>query len=255
MTEDLRTRPSETFAFILRLIELLRPRFYNRITWLIVISGIAMMSIQLWEAIAIAALKRQFDISISGSNDVVWGFALCVLGLVYHIANTGLYELLRSKQHRDRKQQEVFHDKQIFSKANKILTEEQVVDIIETLENDHSYYFNEAARLSRYSRFLAATSNRFLDEPLTKRVRNFVTASDELGTFLSSKFFVFPKGQTGPNTRLCMSPGLNMDRDGDGSREQSQKYEVLTSDLEMLTRNFMQRYLDLRTSVKTTLVI
>ena len=255
MAEGVRINSPEVFGFILRLIKLLRPRFYNRITWLIVISGIAMMSTEFWETILDAALKRQFDISISGSNDAAWGFALCALGLVYHMANTGLYDLSLSTELRARKQQEVLHDKEIFLKANKILTEEQVVEFIETLESDHSYYFDEAARLSRFARFLAATSNQFLTEPITERVRDFIRAFNELGEFLSYKFYVFPKGQTGPNTRLCMTPGLNMDREGDGSPEQAQKYEALTNQLEVLSRKVKQHYSALRKSAKIALVI
>lgn len=48
-------------TFVLRLVELLRPRFYNRITWLIVLGGLAMMSTQLWELVASEILKREFN--------------------------------------------------------------------------------------------------------------------------------------------------------------------------------------------------
>jgi len=255
MTEGMRIKSSDVFTFLLRLMELLRPRFYNRITWLIVIGGIAMMSTPVWKAILDAVLKRQFDISISGGNDVAWGFALCVLGLVYHMANTGLYELLQNTVHRARKEQEVLHDKEIFSKVNEIMTEEQIVAFIYNLENDHSYYFEEATRVIQFARFLAATGNQFLTQPLSERVQDFIKASNELGEFLGHKFFVFPKEQTGQNLRLCMVPRLNMDREGDGSLEQSRKYDALTDELEVLSRKLIQQYRALRGNVKTALVI
>lgn len=255
MTEGMRIKSSDIFTFLLRLIELLRPRFYNRITWLIVISGIAMMSTQIWEIILDAVLKRQFDISISCSNDAAWGFALCMLGLVYHTANTRLYELSQNIVFRARKQQEVLHDKEIFSEVNEIMPEEQVVDFINNLINDHSYYSHEAARITLFARFLATTGSQFLTQPLSERARDFIKTSDELSEFLTYKFFVFPEGQIEPNMRHCMVPGLNMDREGDGSPEQSQQYDALTNELEALSSKFMQHYRALRASVKSALVI
>lgn len=242
-------------AFVLRLIELLRPRFYNRLTWLIVLSGIAMMSTQLWERIVVAVLKSEFNISISGDNDAAWGFALCVLGLAYHMANTGFYELLKGNEARARVELEQQHDRAIFQKTNELLSDQQIEQFIQSLQDDHSYYMNESGRIDNYARFLATTSNHFLRPTLADATRRFLLAWSELGHFISYKFFVFPNNQKEPPFRLCMTPGLNMDREGDGSPHQLAKYNKLTEELESLAEKTIGQYRTLRRAIKDELVI
>ena len=242
-------------TFVLRLIELLRPRFYNRITWLVVFGGLAMMSTQLWELVASEILKRELNISVSGSNDAAWGFALCVLGLAYHMANTGFYDLLKSNEIRARKEQERNHDLEIFREARLILSDQQIEDFVETLQSDHAYYMDKCSQIDKFARYLASTSNQFLTPSISKATERFLMAWSEAGSFLSYKFFVFPNSQTEPPFRLCMTPGLNMDREGNGSPEQVKKYDGLTSELEQLTDKLIVEYRALRSEIKSALVI
>ncbi len=242
-------------AFVLRLVELLRPRFYNRITWLVVLGGMAMMSTQLWEAILNAFLEREFNLSVSGTNDAAWGFALCVLGLLYHMANTGFYDLLKGNEARARRQLEIEHDKGIFQKANELLKQEYLENFIDIVQSDHSYYMDQCSRIEEFARYLAITSNHFLTPSLFDVTRRLLIAWSELGQFLSYKFFVFPKNQIDPPLRLCMQPGLNMDREGNGSPEQVAKYDELTNQLEALTNAFIAEYRNFRKTVKNELVI
>jgi hypothetical protein len=242
-------------AILLRVLEILRPRFYNRITWLMVVSGIAMMSTPLWELIASAILKRQFDISISGSNDAAWGFALCVLGLLYHMANTGFYDLLQNSRDAERKRREQVHDAEIFRKASEILSEGQLVGFIRELEDDHSYYLDEANVIDRFCRLLATTDSSFLNPILVERVSELLVAWNRLSAFKAVKFFVYPRGQTGPGLRLCMTPELNMDREGNALPEEMRRYNALRDELEVLTGDMLSRFNEFRAAVKRELVI
>lgn len=241
-------------AFVLRLIELLRPRFYNRITWLVVVGGLAMMSTRLWELVVSEILKRELNISVSGSNDAAWGFALCVLGLAYHMANTGFYDFLKNNEIRVRKEQERNHDLEIFRGARLILSDQQIEDFVHTLQCDHSYYMDKFDRIENFARFLALTSNRFLTPSVATATERFLAAWSEVGSFLSH-FIVFPNNQTEPPFRLCMTPGLNMDREGDGSTEQVDKYDGLASELERVLDTLIVEYRTLRSEIKSVLVI
>lgn len=250
------TRPFEDLkSFVLRLVELLRPSFYSRITWLIVISGIAMMSTGIVKKIVSGLLERQFNISISGSNDAAWGFSLCVLGLVYHLANTGLYELLKSNETRDRRKLECTHDRLIFQKANELLSEEQLVNFIDQLEDDHSYYMDQSGAVDRFARFLAGSSNSFLSSALRKSAESFCLAWGGLGQFISYKFYIYPEGQSESPLRLCMAPNLNVDRAGMGTLDQVERYDELTTQLYCLTQNVTSEYRALRATVKAELFI
>lgn len=242
-------------AFILKLVELLQPRFYNRITWLIVIAGIAMMSTPLWEKIANELLKKELEISISDGNDAAWGFALCVLGLVYHMANTGFYELVKTNEACARKDRERQHDVAIFQKANALLTEEQLSDFLHNLKADHSCYTDTADKLDNFLQFLAATSNQFLTPQLASEANELQLAWKDLGHFISNKFYIFPNNQTEPPFRLCMAPYLNMDRDGNGSLEQILKYDKLIAELDELSGKLDSCYRRFRATIKNELVI
>ncbi len=242
-------------AFVLRLIELLRPRFYNRITWLVVVGGLAMMTTQFWELVATEILKRELSISVSGSNDAAWGFALCVLGLAYHMANSGFYDLLKNNNIRARKEQERNHDLAIFREARLILSDQQIEDFVDTLQHDHSYFMDRYGQIEKFADFLASTSNRFMAPSVAIATERFLAAWSKAGTFLSYKFFVFPNNQTEPPFRLCMSPGLNMDREGDGSTEQVEKYVGLISELEHVSDALIVEYRALRSEIKSALVI
>lgn len=255
MTKDTSTTRHELMVFVLRLVELLRPHFYNRITWLVVLSGIGMMSTKLWELVANALLEKELNLSISGGNDAAWGFALCVLGLLYHMANTGFYELLTNNEARARRQLEIEHDKGLFNTANEILNQERLESFIEVLENDHSFYMDESGRIDEFARFLAMTSNHFLTPLLAEATNNMLLAWRELGHFLSYKFSIFPKNQVNSPYRLCMAPSLNMDREGNGSADQVGRYDELTAKLETLASKLVAAYRDFRRLVKSELVI
>lgn len=242
-------------TFVLRLIELLRPRFYNRITWLVVFGGLAMMSTQLWELVASEILKRELNISVSSSNDAAWGFALCVLGLAYHMANTGFYDLLKSNEIRTRKEQERMHDLEIFREARLIMSDQQIEDFVYDLQTDHAYYMDRSGQIEKFARHMASTSNQFLTPSISDATKRFLTAWSEAGSFLSYKFFIFPNNQTEPPFRLCMTPRLNMDREGNGSPEQIKKYDALTIELEQLTKTLIVEYRALRSEIKNALVI
>lgn len=81
------------FGFVLKVIEALKPKLYNKLTWLIVVGGLSLMSTPLWLGIVNNLFEAQFQISITDNSDTTWGFALCCLGLSYHLMSTGLHEV------------------------------------------------------------------------------------------------------------------------------------------------------------------
>jgi len=67
---------------------LIRPEFYNRITWAIVFVGLGLIGTPIWEAIFEAILTkelRRWDIILQNRNEPIFGFALIVLALSYNV--------------------------------------------------------------------------------------------------------------------------------------------------------------------------
>ncbi len=220
-----------------------------------VVSGIALISTPLWEKILDALLQKQFDVRISGPNDAAWGFALCALALVYHLVNTGIYDALRSRSKQERTSLEIEHDRSIFLKADSELTEQQLDWFLEVLSNDHSYRSSGVSRLDNFCRVLVATQNTFLRKTLDGRSNDFLVEANNLLEFISYKFFVFPSKQSGEDLRFCMVPGLNCDREGDGSPEQMAKYDALTDEVCELIKQVRKLYVELRISIKRELIV
>ena len=71
--------------FILELIRMLRPKYFNKITWLLVVSGIALISPPLITILINIFVKSVTKYNLIGENDILWGFLLIFLGLFFNI--------------------------------------------------------------------------------------------------------------------------------------------------------------------------
>ncbi len=70
---------------IIKIIKFLKPKFYNKLTWVVVIFGISLMASPFWQQILSKILEEKFQITIGSQSDVIWGYALIFTGLVYNI--------------------------------------------------------------------------------------------------------------------------------------------------------------------------
>jgi len=243
------------FELLLKVITLLRPQFYNKLTWFIVISGIALMSTPLWQEIIAAILRSRFDLDLVPGDSVTWGFALVVVGLVYHFATTSLFQYSKSITDSEKNIQRNTHDRQIFEESIKILTEEELASYLDWLANDHSYRENAADKVAGYHDYHAKPKNRFINEDLNSAALNMVRALGEILSWTSLNFWVYPENQKRENTRFCMHPELNLDRQGHGTPEQMQMYDELTKTLNELIRDVSDTYTSYRKKIKEQLFI
>lgn len=214
-----------------------------------------MMSTSIWELVFDAILKREFDISVSGGNDAAWGFALCVLALLYHLINSGIYDALQHRATQDRTIQEVAHDRAIFTMADGILNEKQLDSIISQLLTDHSMRFSDTSQLEKFSRQLAEIGNTFLRPSINDHTQELLKAFHKLSNFTANKFDMFPYHQNNDNYRICMAPNLNCDRAGNCSQETMKQYDILTNDLASLINDVQIKYNAWRLNLKRQLVI
>lgn len=241
--------------FVLKFIEIIRPKFYNRITWVVVTAGLALMATPLLDKVISVALERAFEIQVTGEDDVVWGFSLVVVALIYHLLTTSLYQLVDRNEKIAIRNRHLEHDKAKFEKANGLMNEEFLSGFLMLLGNDHSYYMSSTSKLQEFCIFLDRDENQFLSEALVDVVKSFNDAAVVFLSFSSNKFFVFPNHQTGDNLRLCVVPRLNLDREGSGAPEQRKKYDDLTIELESLIDDLRSKYRAYRAEIKRVLVV
>jgi hypothetical protein len=78
--------------FVLEVLRLIRPKYYNKITWLIVSAGLILMSPPLLTAILHIFIKKITEYNLIGENDIYWGLLLVLVGLVFNIISQILSE-------------------------------------------------------------------------------------------------------------------------------------------------------------------
>lgn len=70
-------------SHIIKTVKLLRPKFYNTITLILVTSGISLMSTPLIERIVNLYLKKEYNLQVTDGVDPYWGISLILLGLIF----------------------------------------------------------------------------------------------------------------------------------------------------------------------------
>jgi hypothetical protein len=83
---------------VIEIIKLFKPSFYNKITWAIVISGLALLGTSLLERILNAILEKEYNLTITDDKDSIFGFSLVVIALIYNIITVYFDKFLIQKQ-------------------------------------------------------------------------------------------------------------------------------------------------------------
>jgi hypothetical protein len=240
---------------LLQLIRLLRPEFYNKLTWVIVLAGLALMATPLWQDLVIAFFKKELRLDLMPGGNSAWGFALVGIGLVYHLLTTSLNQYVQFQVNKEQRAIWLEHDRRIFSEAETFVSEDEYIAYVGNLVNDHSYWMEHANKMDRLRRHLLKPEKQFLNPQLVQAARPYAQAINALMEWTAYHFFVFPEGQAAGNLRLCMHPNLNVDRGGNGSRESTARYDIFTAELDRLVDAMSTTYRHFRSEVKKCLAL
>lgn len=238
---------------LLKLIELLRPRFYNKLTWLIVISGLGMMSKPLWLTLINIVFQTGFQFSITEESDTAWGFCLVLVGLTYHLINTGLHEFLISKKEVTYNLKKDEHDIKIFQSLNFMMDEPYVNNLFDYMHTSDAIMWDDFQKLRDFLIHAKETRNQFVDEKLKQQMSTFSTSLNELLSFINKEFDEYPYGQANTNFRMCLAPQLNCDRAG--AWEDGPKYDSLVQQMMDKSSAVITSYKDWRLAVKEILFV
>lgn len=241
------------FSFALKVIEALKPKFYNKITWLIVVSGLSLMSTPFWITVANAVFGKTLDLSITNDSDTLWGFLLCCLGLIYHLLNTGLYEVALSVTSKTTLEKKELHDKSIFSQLNEIIDEDALAHILSRLRSDHSLYRDSDQSIRNFVIKAMSSSNSFVCKDINDKTKLLCESLTKFVHFVDEHFDLYPYNQTTDNYRMCLAPQLNCDRAG--SWDDSAAYGQLSNEMEAAIKAIKDAYRDWRNTVKEILYV
>jgi hypothetical protein len=109
------------FEKIVYLINLLRPKFYNKITWLVVGSGVFLLSTPLWQEILVSFLNINYSMNLNATDNSLIGIFTIALGLLYHLVTTSIFEYTTAIENSNNtekitlvKNRELEHDVKVF---------------------------------------------------------------------------------------------------------------------------------------------
>ncbi|ADV86368.1 Uncharacterised protein [Vibrio vulnificus] len=241
------------FNFVLKLIEALKPKFYNKITWLIVVCGLSLMSTPLWITIVNEIFEKTLELSITNDSDTLWGFLLCCLGLVYHLLNTGLHEVALSVTSKAALEKKELHDKLIFEQLNDIVEEDALNHILSNLRSDHSIYRNSNQSIRDFIVKATSSSSSFVCKDISEKTASLCEALTEFIYFVDEHFDTYPYTQPQDNYRMCLAPQLNCDRAGSWS--DSAAYGQLAGEMEQAVNAVKLSYKVWRKIVKEKLYV
>jgi hypothetical protein len=238
---------------ILKIIEFIRPKFYNKLTWLMVVSGLSLMSTPLWMSLVNQLLDKEFSFSFSNGSDIAWGFSLCVVALLYNLISTGIHELLIKKLTKEDSAKAIEHDLNIYSKLDGIMSEESLDRIISHLETSDAIYWDDFSAIEMFVRMADSASNAFYTEKLKEKTKSLVESLNELRRLVDNDFDKYPYTQTVTNFRMCLAPQLNCDRAGNW--EDGPAYTALTDRMMLVTGRMNSEYEQWRLAIKNVLYV
>ncbi|MGK2872416.1 MAG: hypothetical protein ACSLFL_09190 [Alphaproteobacteria bacterium] len=236
---------------VIEIIKLLKPEFYNKLTWTVAATGIALITSPFWESFFIGVFNR-IGVAVPSSEYRAWlGFVLIVLALLYHLITTALLRFLAYKQSQgsnngDAAKQE--HDIKIFNQSKGQISEQEIVNFLSNLYGSHSYKIWDFAKISDYADFLNKPENEFIHEELKSSALKMSDAILKLVRWCSYQFFVHPRDQRGDDSWCHMQPRLNVDMGG--SIETMNQYDDLAEELNTLIDDVESSYREYRHTIK-----
>jgi hypothetical protein len=153
------------------------------------------------------------------------------------------------------KEQLIEHDLSIFNSSNQKLSERDLLDFLEQLGADHSYFQESRLKVGRYMHFFDEVGNSYLDPYLNKNNKEFLDSAMELSDFLMINFFVHPEKPIGNDLRLCLQPHLNIDRAGIYEEGMTERYNNYAHELNEHIATVNRNYRRFRLAIKKKLKV
>lgn len=148
------------------------------------------------------------------------------------------------------------HDKMLFDKADAIMTEKCLNELLEYIGTFHSYTVEMVSPLDRFYKFFDEEGNQFINIKLKNSSLDLAKELRKLVSFLAAHFFVYPNNQPyDADLRLCLYPELNIDRGGHGTPEEREKYDKYETQMFSLLDTVKERYVMYRRLIKKILLM
>ena len=237
-----------TLQLVKRVYDMFRPRFYNRVTWFVVVSGVTIASSDLVDWLFRAALGVTIDVQVTDGSDALVGMVLVVAGLLYHLTMTFIERVGESPARESHRSEKRSHDLDVFKRTDGLLNERQYNEILDWIGSDHSMP-EQGDLLDRYLFAFEGVENSYLIDDLEESKCGMVSSLNELRWYMAQHFFDY-------NNRSCLDPEINPDRGGlYATEEDVARYHAQARELVVRVRNARDAYARYRESVRDVLSV
>jgi hypothetical protein len=240
-----------------KVFRLFFPEFSNKVTWVVVITGIGLTSSSILQNILNEILKKEFNIQILGNYDSLIGMGLIALGLTHNILlqreKTKIEVNGKFDSELERKTLTREHDLTLYQKITKGFEEYYLTEYISSLTDDHSYSRNDKVRLRDFVYYSQETEYDFLNAELNEKFIEFGQSLSKVMNWTALHFFQHPSHVIMENQTYCLYPEFNPDRGGE--EDNFGTYHEHAIEVVNLTDELLEKYKQFRSCVKRELYI
>jgi len=238
-----------------KVFRLFFPEFSNKVTWTVVVAGLALTSSSIIEKIIQTVFKVTYNIDIFGGNDAIIGVGLVALGMIHNIVlqrEKTKIEISANLPVDNSAQRE--HDIQIFNRLNETMNEESLEGTLNCLEVNHAYFYSKYSPIGNFIYAIDKSDNAFADECLNDEMGKLRANLHRLNSFLINNCQQMRHGTN--DDYLCLHPYWNCDRDGTfGNREDDIKYDIAMKEMYEVINDVRAGYSSYRKSIKSKLAV
>lgn len=254
---DSAVQKSRVRSFVL-LLKWLWPKFHNRITWVIVGTGLALAASPWWAEIVtiIVADISQREISIP---DHPWiGITLVAIALLYHLAMTwaqGDHPTTGNTS----KSTAIAHDRAIFERQNSMMSENDLTETLDYVDKSQGIFRGQLTMLKEVNHYLSLHDGQFIDTRMQTASIAYQTALDELLNFTGKSFFTddnWASNSEDDDCRFTLFPAISGKRSPRSITTKQQKiFSEAEEELGSRIDELQDKYSLFRQAAKSTLMI
>lgn len=159
---------NETIDKIERIINLIKPKFYNKLTWFVVGTGLTIVSKPLWIEILNAILNKKYQLNITDAKDAFIGLSLVITALIYNLFTVYFDKFLISKQSDLEKEKQLKKDKELFNKFLEKLPSNGSIEFLKIHSFENGFYLEDLRQILNFQEEWDNAEYEFLNEKLEK---------------------------------------------------------------------------------------
>ena len=171
---------NETIDKIERIINLIKPKFYNKLTWFVVGTGLTIVSKPLWIEILNAILNKKYQLNITDGNDAFIGLSLVITALIYNLFTVYFDKFLISKQVSLKEEKQINKDKELFNKFLETLPSNDNINFLNNHDFVNPFNIRNMDGLENFVETWSNAETEFMDNKIEDLKKELLVNAEKL---------------------------------------------------------------------------